>query len=504
MTNGSRTLDDRGTSWSSSSWRSPSCSSAIGAQQWGWDFDKLATLFLIMGLVSGIIGGLGVSGTADALVAGARDMTFSALIVGLARGIFVVLDEGHIVDSLVHALVTPLEGLPVTLAALGMFFAQALIHIPVPSTSGQAVLTMPILAPGVRPHRAVTTGDRARLPARQRHLRPPLPDQRPLLALLAISGVRFDEWFKWALAALPDPRGVRLRGGGGGDRDRLALTREGRWTGGHFVASGAAAARGITARRPAGRRRRRRRRHATPVFEFEEVTIAAAAGGHGVRAGHLGRASPSSTSTASPRSITPAPRSTRSSSSTPRPLADAARLDSERKAGKSRGPLHGVPILIKDNIDTGDRMRTSAGSLALADMPAPADAFVVQRLRAAGAIILGKTNCSEWANFRSSHSTSGWSGRGGQTRNPYALDRNPCGSSSGTGAAISANLAMVGVGTETDGSVVCPSTANGLVGLKPTVGLVSRTGIIPISASQDTAGPMTRTVQRRRASCSTP
>ena len=142
----------------------------------------------------------------------------------------------------------------------------------------------------------------------------------------------------------------------------------------------------------------------------------------------------------------------------PEALADAARLDDERKAGKSRGPLHGVPILIKDNIDTGDRMRTSAGSLALADMPAPADAFVVQRLRAAGAIILGKTNCSEWANFRSTHSTSGWSGRGGQTRNPYVLDRNPCGSSSGTGAAISANLAMVGVGTETDGSVVCPAT----------------------------------------------
>jgi len=179
----------------------------------------------------------------------------------------------------------------------------------------------------------------------------------------------------------------------------------------------------------------------------------------------------------------------------PEALAHAERLDEERKAGKSRGPLHGVPILIKDNIDTGDRMRTSAGSLALSDMPAPADAFVVRRLRAAGAIILGKTNCSEWANFRSSHSTSGWSGRGGQTRNPYALNRNPCGSSSGTGAAISANFAMVGVGTETDGSVVCPSTANGLVGLKPTVGLVSRAGIIPISASQDTAGPMTRTVQ---------
>ncbi len=179
----------------------------------------------------------------------------------------------------------------------------------------------------------------------------------------------------------------------------------------------------------------------------------------------------------------------------PEALADAERLDEERKAGRSRGPLHGVPILIKDNIDTGDRMRTSAGSLALADMPASRDAFVVQRLRAAGALILGKTNCSEWANFRSSHSTSGWSGRGGQTRNPYVLDRNPCGSSSGTGAAISANLAAVGIGTETDGSVVCPSTANGLVGLKPTVGLVSRSGIIPISASQDTAGPMTRDVR---------
>ena len=179
----------------------------------------------------------------------------------------------------------------------------------------------------------------------------------------------------------------------------------------------------------------------------------------------------------------------------PEALALAGRLDEERKAGRLRGPLHGVPIVLKDNIDTGDRMRTSAGSWALADMPAPRDASVAARLRAAGAVILGKTNCSEWANFRSTHSTSGWSGRGGQTRNPYVLDRNPCGSSSGTGAAISANLAMVGVGTETDGSVVCPSTANGLVGLKPTVGLVSRTGIIPISASQDTAGPMARTVR---------
>jgi len=177
---------------------------------------------------------------------------------------------------------------------------------------------------------------------------------------------------------------------------------------------------------------------------------------------------------------------------------DAVRIaeerDAERKAGRVRGPLHGVPVLIKDNIDTADRMRTSAGSLALGESIAPRDAFIAARLREAGAVILGKTNLSEWANFRSTHSTSGWSGRGGQTKNPYVLDRNPCGSSSGTGASISANLAAVGVGTETDGSIVCPSSANGLVGIKPTVGLVSRSGIIPISHSQDTAGPMARTV----------
>ena len=172
----------------------------------------------------------------------------------------------------------------------------------------------------------------------------------------------------------------------------------------------------------------------------------------------------------------------------------AEERDAERKAGRVRGPLHGIPVLIKDNIDTADRMRTSAGSLALAESIAPRDAFIAARLREAGAVILGKTNLSEWANFRSTRSTSGWSGRGGQTKNPYALDRNPCGSSSGTGASISANLAAVGVGTETDGSIVCPSSANGLVGIKPTVGLVSRSGIIPISHSQDTAGPMARTV----------
>jgi amidase len=174
-------------------------------------------------------------------------------------------------------------------------------------------------------------------------------------------------------------------------------------------------------------------------------------------------------------------------------IADA--LDKERKSKGPRGPLHGIPVLIKDNIDTGDRMNTTAGSLALLGSRPPADAFVAAQLRKAGAVILGKTNLSEWANIRSSHSTSGWSGRGGLTRNPYALDRNPCGSSSGTGAAVSANLCVAGVGTETDGSVVCPSSANGLAGLKPTVGLVSRGGIVPISHSQDTAGPMARTVR---------
>ncbi|MGA9356389.1 MAG: amidase, partial [Terriglobales bacterium] len=170
-------------------------------------------------------------------------------------------------------------------------------------------------------------------------------------------------------------------------------------------------------------------------------------------------------------------------------------LDREYREKGPRGPLHGIPVLVKDNLATDDRMMTTAGSLALVGAKVPKDSFVVQRLRAAGAIILGKTNLSEWANIRSNHSTSGWSGRGGLTKNPYALDRNPCGSSSGTGAAISSNLAAAGIGTETDGSIVCPSSANGLVGIKPTVGLVSRAGIIPISHSQDTAGPMCRTVR---------
>jgi amidase len=173
----------------------------------------------------------------------------------------------------------------------------------------------------------------------------------------------------------------------------------------------------------------------------------------------------------------------------------AAKLDEERRAGRLRGPLHGVPILVKDNIETGDRMRTSAGSLALENWRAPRDAFVAGRLRTAGALIAGKTNLSEWANFRSAHSTSGWSGRGGQTRNPYALDRCPSGSSSGSAVAVAASLCATAIGTETDGSVTSPSSINGLVGIKPTVGLVSRSGIIPISVSQDTAGPMARSVR---------
>jgi len=178
----------------------------------------------------------------------------------------------------------------------------------------------------------------------------------------------------------------------------------------------------------------------------------------------------------------------------PDALAIADALDKERAAKGVRGPLHGIPVLIKDNIDTADRMQTTAGSLALAGSRPAKDSFVAQKLREAGAVILGKTNLSEWANIRSSHSTSGWSGRGGLTRNPYALDRNPCGSSSGSGAAVAANLCALAVGTETDGSVVCPSSANGLVGLKPTLGLMSRSGVIPIAHSQDTPGPMARSV----------
>lgn len=179
----------------------------------------------------------------------------------------------------------------------------------------------------------------------------------------------------------------------------------------------------------------------------------------------------------------------------PDAIAHAKKSDEERRKGITKGALHGIPILIKDNIDTADKMHTTAGALALQDNIAVKDAFLVTKLRASGAIILGKTNLSEWANFRSTRSVSGWSSRGGQTNNPYSLDRNPCGSSSGSAAAVSANLCAVSIGTETNGSIHCPSSVNGVVGIKPTVGLVSRSGIIPISKTQDTAGPITRTVQ---------
>lgn len=179
----------------------------------------------------------------------------------------------------------------------------------------------------------------------------------------------------------------------------------------------------------------------------------------------------------------------------PDAIAIAKQMDGERKAGKLRGPMHGIPVLIKDNIDTADKMMTTAGSLALEGHIAKSDAFIVIKLRDAGAVLLGKTNLSEWANFRSSGSCSGWSSRGGQTKMPYILDHNPCGSSSGSGVAVAANLCVVAVGTETDGSITCPASVNGTVGIKPTVGLLSRSGIIPISSTQDTAGPLARTVK---------
>jgi amidase len=179
----------------------------------------------------------------------------------------------------------------------------------------------------------------------------------------------------------------------------------------------------------------------------------------------------------------------------PEALAIADALDAERKAGGARGPLHGIPVLLKDNLDTADKNTTTAGSLALEGSIPSRDSFVAERLRAAGAVLLGKANMSEWANIRSTRSSSGWSARGGQARNPYVLDRNPCGSSSGSAAAVSANLCVLAIGTETDGSIVCPASANGIVGIKPTLGLVSRAGIIPIAHSQDTSGPMARTVR---------
>jgi amidase len=234
-------------------------------------------------------------------------------------------------------------------------------------------------------------------------------------------------------------------------------------------------------------------RFTPPPFELEEATLAQLQ--EGMRSGrwtarslaeaYLGRIAAMDAQGPAIRAVI---------ETNPDALAIAAALDAERRAGHVRGPLHGIPVLVKDNVDTDDHMMTTAGSWALYGTPAPRDSFVAARLRAAGAVILGKTNQSEWANFRSTHASSGWSGRGGQCLNPYVLDRSPCGSSSGTGAAIAANFAAVGIGTETDGSIVCPSSANSLVGIKPTLGLVSRAGVVPISHSQDTAGPMARTV----------
>jgi len=232
---------------------------------------------------------------------------------------------------------------------------------------------------------------------------------------------------------------------------------------------------------------------APPPFELEEITIADLQSGmksgrytaRAITEAYLGRIEALDRRGPALRSIL---------ETNPDALAIADALDRERREKGPRGPLHGIPVLLKDNIDTADRMTTTAGSLALEGSIPAQDSGIAQKLRAAGAILLAKTNLSEWANFRSEHSSSGWSGRGGQCRNPYVLDRNPCGSSSGSGAATSANLGAVAIGTETDGSIVCPSNANGLVGIKPTVGLVSRAGIVPISHSQDTAGPMARTV----------
>jgi amidase len=235
------------------------------------------------------------------------------------------------------------------------------------------------------------------------------------------------------------------------------------------------------------------RRVKDPSFELEDITVAELQAGmasgrytaRGVVEQYLARITAMDRAGPSLHSIIEA---------NPEALDLAEQLDRERATRGPRGPLHGIPVLLKDNIDTADRMTTTAGSLALEGSIAPRDSHVAEQLRAAGAILLAKTNMSEWANIRSNHSSSGWSARGGQCRNPFVLDRNPCGSSSGSAAAVSANFGAVAVGTETDGSIVCPASANGVVGIKPTVGLVSRAGIIPISHTQDTAGPLCRTV----------
>lgn len=226
------------------------------------------------------------------------------------------------------------------------------------------------------------------------------------------------------------------------------------------------------------------------AFEVDETTVADLRAA--MAAGELTSRSLTETYLARIDAVDPTLRSILETN--PDALEMAGAMDAERRSGEVRGSLHGIPVLVKDNIDTADRMKTTAGSFALGEVRPARDAFLVGRLRDAGAVILGKANLSEWANFRSTRSSSGWSARGGQCRNPYAIDRNPCGSSSGSGVAVSANLCAVAVGTETDGSIVCPSSVNGIVGIKPTVGLVSRSGVVPVSHSQDTPGPMARTV----------
>ena len=226
------------------------------------------------------------------------------------------------------------------------------------------------------------------------------------------------------------------------------------------------------------------------AFEVDEATVEALQ--TSMASGSLTSRTLSETYLARIETVDPALRSVLETNPDALGIADA--LDAERRSGRVRGPLHGIPVLVKDNIDTADRMKTTAGSFALGEVAPARDAFLVVRLREAGAVILGKANLSEWANFRSTRSSSGWSARGGQCVNPYDVDRSPCGSSSGSGVAVSVNLSAVAVGTETDGSIVCPSSVNGIVGIKPTVGLVSRSGVVPVSHSQDTPGPMARTV----------
>ncbi len=261
-----------------------------------------------------------------------------------------------------------------------------------------------------------------------------------------------------------------------------------------FLATSAVAGAAATGTRiPSGKREHPAEWYRIPSFELEEKTISDLQAG--MKDGRYTARSIAEAYLARIQALDRnGPRLNQVLETNPDALDIAEALDRERKERGPRGPMHGIPVLLKDNIGTADKMQTTAGSLALLGAKPRKDAHLVERLRAAGAVILGKTNLSEWANFRSTHSSSGWSGRGGQGKNPYALDRSPCGSSSGSGAATAANFTAVAIGTETDGSVVCPSAANGLVGIKPTLGLVSRSGIIPLAHSQDTAGPMCRSV----------